>query len=262
MNYYSQISDFRDLNPSQEVNEALSSLVESVVSLGGPENIEEHIQMLNQISTEERIHLQKLCAKAESLLEKFWAEKMLIEDASITDFPYFGNYLELVQREMHILNLTDAQKESGFTFIGGGAIPFTPIILAQKYGIRSIVVDIDTTAIELSKRLVQKLNLEDQIEIIEADGAHFNGYTNSGVIFVAALAGVDQQTKAAIFKSIWSQVSSDQILITRSSWGARQLLYPTVNTIAGFRKISEYHPDDYVINSVLVFEKENEYEES
>ncbi|PKA54666.1 Nicotianamine synthase [Apostasia shenzhenica] len=78
-----------------------------------------------------------------------------------------------------------------------------------------------------------------------------------GVIFLAALVGVDREQKAAVVEHLARSMAPGAMLVVRSAHGARMFLYPVVEPadLKGFEVLSVYHPNDEVINSVVIARK-------
>ena len=138
--------------------------------------------------------------------------------------------------------------------IGGGPIPLTAIVLAQKYGVPSVVLDSDAEAINLSEKIIAGLGLQRQITCIHSSGENCKVYHEYSLIFVATLAGIDSEDKQRIFAAIKSQSAPDTYILTRSSHGAKKLLYlPIDQAIQGqFETVIDIHPDDDVMNSIIL----------
>lgn len=118
---------------------------------------------------EESQLLPALCGKAEALMEKWWARRLLgrsaLEMDDLQSFWYFRNYLELVDAECTLLPIRNA---AHVTLIGSGALPLTALLLHHKFGVRSIVcVDQDDEANELSQELILRLSCDRSIHVHE-----------------------------------------------------------------------------------------------
>ena len=48
-------------------------------------------------------------------------------------------------------------------------MPLTAIILAQKWGVRSVLVEKDEEAVELSRGLIEALGLQEKIAVVASD---------------------------------------------------------------------------------------------
>nr|GEZ97514.1 nicotianamine synthase, S-adenosyl-L-methionine-dependent methyltransferase [Tanacetum cinerariifolium] len=76
------------------------------------------------------------------------------------------------------------------------------------------------------------------------------------VIFLAAL-GVNIDDKNKVIHHLAKYITPGAILMLRCVHGARAFLYPVVdpNVLDGFNVLSIFHPDDDVINSVVISRK-------
>lgn len=244
---YSQISKLTDLNPTNKVNQLFSKLVSLAIS-----DIYEHTLHLQK-----QTHLQQICSQSEYLLERFWANKIAISSdppVTLTTFPYYQNYLDLVQLEFFSLKGCTQHQIHHFLFVGGGPLPLTAIILAKEYGVSVTVLDYDHDACLASKLLISKLGLQNQINIINQDGSSYLDYGKYDVISVAALAGTDDTVKKNILLQIKSNAKPKTHILARSAWGNRQLLYKSIDRqlYEIFTPIIEVHPQNHVVNSVII----------
>nr|GEZ44906.1 nicotianamine synthase, S-adenosyl-L-methionine-dependent methyltransferase [Tanacetum cinerariifolium] len=80
---------------------------------------------------------------------------------------------------------------------------------------------------------------------------------NYDVIFLAALVGMNIDDKSKVIQHLAKYMAPAAILMLRSAHGARAFLYPVVdpNVLHGFNVLSIFHPDDDVINSVVISRK-------
>lgn len=74
---------------------------------------------------------------------------------------------------------------------------------------------------------------------------------------MAALVGLDKEQKVAVVEHLARYMAPGAMLVVRSAHGARMFLYPVIDPgdLKGFEVLSVYHPDDEVINSVIVARK-------
>nr|GFB61230.1 nicotianamine synthase, S-adenosyl-L-methionine-dependent methyltransferase [Tanacetum cinerariifolium] len=77
------------------------------------------------------------------------------------------------------------------------------------------------------------------------------------VIFLAALVGMKIDDKNKVIQHLAKYTTPGAILMLRSAHGARAFLYPVVdpNVLDGLNVLSILHPDDDVINSVVISHK-------
>ena len=60
---------------------------------------------------------------------------------------------------------------SKLAFIGCGPVPMSLILMSRSYGIRSVGLDGSSGTVELSKKVIEYLGLENDIEIVHGDGS-------------------------------------------------------------------------------------------
>ncbi|KAI3752599.1 hypothetical protein L2E82_24633 [Cichorium intybus] len=77
------------------------------------------------------------------------------------------------------------------------------------------------------------------------------------VIYLAALVGVDIDEKVKVIDHLAKYMAPGALLMLRSAHGARVFLYPVVDAqqLQGFEVLSVFHPNDDVINSVVISRK-------
>lgn len=259
---YQKLKKLDDLSPNPEVNGLFSELVEYVLTFNNlePEEAEKHIK--GMVNDGEITELQVICGLGEAALERYWAREIIEHSQELTSFPYYQNYVDLTKLEMSLLDQEDRDWcDFPVLFIGGGSLPMTAIMLAYSGGIKSTIVDIDAEAIRLAEQVISQLGLSHLISVQSSDGANFSDYKNYKTIYVAALAGLGDKPKQLIFQQIAAQVSGQQLLVARSSWGARQVLYRQLPDLSefGLKQVLKFDPRDGIVNSVVILrKKENE----
>ncbi len=111
-------------------------------------------------------------------------EKFAYSFEILTEF-YIKFYSETVEKEIIMANISTKDK---ILVIGCGSIPATTILIGKKF--KLISIDKDPIAIKKAKKLIKKLNLEENIRIINADGFKFS-LSDFDVIFM--LYGIKRQ---------------------------------------------------------------------
>jgi len=245
---YIQITKLESYTPTPKVDELFSALVAFVLN-----NKEENVSLTQT----QRKKLQQISAKAEFELEWFWAQKIstsIEPKETLQNFPYIKNYQKLTALEWNALQACCNQVFQKALFVGGGPLPLSAILLAQHYKQEITILDNDEEACRLAERVISVLGLEKSVKIIHTDANEYLAYGDHTVIFVAALAGVDEVEKSAIVSKIKKLSVPHTHILLRSSWGSRKLLYPAVHAsqFAGLEHVIEIRPEDDVINSILI----------
>ncbi len=129
-------------------------------------------------------------------------------------------YRRMVEKEAGLANLKSGDK---ILHIGGGSFPFTAIHLALK-GHRVQAIDIDEKAVENARRIVEKWNLENQIEVIQADGVDVSG-EGFDVVWIS----LHVHPKDKIIKKMLRTLPSSGRILYRNPRGILCRLYPTID---------------------------------
>ncbi|GJW87554.1 nicotianamine synthase, S-adenosyl-L-methionine-dependent methyltransferase [Tanacetum coccineum] len=230
---YDKLSNLETLKPSKDVDNLFTQLVHACIPHSSinvatlPANIQEI-----------RSKLIRLCGEAEGLLEAHFSTilgsyKNPLHHLNI--FPYYSNYLKLGRLEYDILNkhcsTTTQKTPERVAFIGSGPLPFTSIVLAS-YHLKDTTFhnyDIDSMANSMA----------------------------SFQLIMTSLVGMNIEDKNKVIQHLAKYMAPGAILMLRSAHGARAFLYPVVdpNALHGFDVLSIFHPDDDVINSVVISRK-------
>jgi nicotianamine synthase len=212
-----------------------------------------------QVATSRQIlKVQKISAETESELEKFWA-RLVIKSSNpleaLRSFPYLDNYEELTKREVELiehsgLKLHSKQKA---LVVGSGPLPLSAYVLHCQTGIRIDHVDSSSEAIQLCEQLMDCLGVSSNY--YEALGESVELQDTYDLILIAALAGSTAKDKQKIIDTVLPHLAEGGRIVIRSAKGSRMLLYPGIESseIQGVKLFEEYHPSDYIINSVFVY---------
>jgi nicotianamine synthase len=245
---YNTIVQLKSLKPSKETNEAFSSLVEFC----------ERNHPISLKSNEVE-RLRDLCSIAEYEMELYWSKKICDSKNPYKDleaFWYYKNYEQLV--ELEYSNSACLYKNiKNVIFVGGGPLPLTAIMLYKKYNIACSILERDKTSYLRSLALVEKLGLSNGVKIINKDAKDYTGYNAFDIIYVAAMVGQDENTKAAVISLIHAQLEVGKIMVCRSSHGTRKLLYTPITRehLSGLNPVLEVRPYNSIINSFFILQK-------
>ncbi|KAK9073911.1 hypothetical protein SSX86_006505 [Deinandra increscens subsp. villosa] len=262
---YHKISKLETLKPSNDVNRLFTELVTICIP---PSSI--NMTTLPPNIQETRSNLIRLCGEAEGCLEAHFSTLLATFPNPINHlniFPYYSNYLKLSQLEFDILTRHYSVTEpdavpTRVAFVGSGPLPLTSIVLASYHLKESTFhnYDIDHSANSLASRLVasdddlSKRMFFHTTDIINVT----DGLKEYDVVFLAALVGMNIDDKVKVIKHLAKYMAPGAILMLRSAHGARAFLYPVVDPedLQGFEVLSIFHPQDEVINSVVIARKD------
>lgn len=259
---YDKISKLETLKPSKNVDTLFTQLVLTCIP---PSSI--NISNLPRNIQEIRSKLIRLCGEAEGHLEAHFSTILASFPNPIHHldvFPYYSNYLKLSRIEYNILNKNysaHAGPPKLVAFVGSGPLPLTSIVLAS-YHLKETTFhnyDIDPLANSMASRLVSPDHDLSQRMIFHTTDIMdvTDELKEYDVIFLAALVGMDIDEKVKVVQHLAKYMAPGSILMLRSAHGARAFLYPVVDPqhLQGFEVLSVFHPDDDVINSVVISRK-------
>jgi precorrin-6B methylase 2 len=143
--------------------------------------------------------------------------------------------------------------EQKFVFIGSGPLPLTLILFNKTFGVQGIGIEMLPDVAELSRKVIDKLGLSSQIEVIVGDETCLNDI-DYDIVMVAALA----EPKERVFTNIWDSVETSTPVIYRTYTGMRAILYSPVTERAtrGFHKVVMILPTGKVNNTSVLIRKE------
>ncbi len=185
-------------------------------------------------------------------LETEKAEEILKSDNpwdTLRSFHFYNRYQSLIKNENQLVKFTPDQK---MVFIGGGPLPLTSILLNRYYDVNSVSIEIIPEVAELSCRVIEKLRLQSDIEVITGNETALKDVEYT-VVMVAALA----EPKERIFANLWEILDKKTPVIYRTYTGMRAILYSPVTEKAtrGFHKEVMILPQGKVNNTSVLIRK-------
>jgi hypothetical protein len=116
-------------------------------------------------------------------------------------------------------------------FIGSGPFPITAILLHRLTGKRVDCLELDNESANISRRVLNKIGMDDAIHVHVGNGSTFN-LQPYDVVLAALLA----KPKDAIMKNVLKSGQPDCSVLCRTSEGMRRLLYEPTSSeaLAGF----------------------------
>ncbi len=141
----------------------------------------------------------------------FFSLSQLAERFAVRFTIFAKLYFNLFYRNMLAKELALASLKPGASVlhIGGGAYPYTAIFLAQR-GYRVHACDCDITAVEISKKLVARSGLIDQISIIHENGCKVD---SSG--YDAVWVSLNICPKERVLEQSWASLKDGGTLVYR-----------------------------------------------
>lgn len=150
--------------------------------------------------------------------------------ATLDTFHFYERYQGLLTNESKLAHWHD---DKTFVFVGSGPLPLTLILFREKFGCKCIGIEIQEEVAELSREVIQKLGLDDGIEILVGDETLLKDI-DFDILMVAAFA----EPKERVFANVWEIVDEKTPVLVRTYSGMRAILYaPLTDTILrGFHK--------------------------
>nr|AWW17542.1 nicotianamine synthase [Triticum monococcum subsp. monococcum] len=256
------IGELPSLSPSPAVNALFTELVTSCIPASTVD-----VDALGPEAQEMRARLIRLCADAEGHLEAHYSDLLAAHDNPLdhlTLFPYFNkDYIKLSQLEHGLLRHVPGPAPARVAFLGSGPLPLSSLVLAARHLPDASFdnYDISGEANGRASRLVRNDADAGALMARTADVADVRtelaGYD---VVFLAALVGTAAEEKARLVEHLGRHMAPGAALVVRSPHGARGFLYPWVVDPeeirrGGFEVLTVHHPEDEVINSVIIARK-------
>nr|BAB17823.1 nicotianamine synthase 2 [Oryza sativa Indica Group]BAB17826.1 nicotianamine synthase 2 [Oryza sativa Indica Group] len=259
---HAAISKLPSLSPSAEVDALFTDLVTACVPASPVD-----VAKLGPEAQAMREELIRLCSAAEGHLEAHYADMLAAFDNPLDHlarFPYYGNYVNLSKLEYDLLvRYVPGIAPTRVAFVGSGPLPFSSLVLAAHHLPDAVFDNYDRcgAANERARRLFRGADegLGARMAFHTADVATLTGELGAyDVVFLAALVGMAAEEKAGVIAHLGAHMADGAALVVRRH-GARGFLYPIVDLEdirrGGFDVLAVYHPDDEVINSVIVARK-------
>ncbi|WP_018922738.1 nicotianamine synthase family protein [Salsuginibacillus kocurii] len=242
-----------DLSPANPlINETLSALVHKLSTpINSSCEVVEH-PPIQAIKDDMIAHLAAAEYEMENYFGRVFAERASrLEDLS--SFLYWDNYKELTKTEVSKLHelISSPHELNHICFIGSGALPLSPLLLAETLHATIDCLDIEKTPYMIGKALVHRLQKEEQLNYVYQDGKTFN-YQAADLVFIASLVPDKEKIVRQIFRT-----NPKAIIALRSAEGIHRLLYHPVHIAGmeqlGYQLIGNTVADSYIINSTLFF---------
>ncbi|KAI4994471.1 hypothetical protein ZWY2020_034112 [Hordeum vulgare] len=256
---HAAIAKVPSLSPSPDVDALFTDLVTACVP---PSPVD--VTKLGSEAQEMQEGLIRLCSEAEGKLEAHYSDMLAAFDNPLDHlgmFPYYSNYINLSKLEYELLAryVPGGIAPARVAFIGSGPLPFSSYVLAARHlpDAMSDNYDLCGAANDRASKLFRAdTDVGAHMSFHTANVADLTGELAAyDVVFLAALVGMAAEDKA---KGI-AHMADGAALVVRSAHGARGFLYPIVDPQdigrGGFEVLAVCHPDDDVVNSVIIAQK-------
>ena len=164
-------------------------------------------------------------------------------------FHFYERYENLLKNESELVPFDENTK---LVFIGSGPLPLTLIMFNKLFGCKCIGIENQPSVAKLSRHIIRRLGLADDIEIVIGDERYVK-HLDYDVIMVAAFA----IPKSKVFGNLWEIVDKDTPILYRTYSGMRQMLYEPVKDVdlRGFHQEAKKLPTGKVNNTSVLIKK-------
>ena len=148
-------------------------------------------------------------------LERENAMKILESDNPrevLDSFHFYDRYIGLIENEMQLAK-----------FLGSGPLPLTLIMFNMVTGCKCIGIEQFEDVAELSRKVLKRLGLDKDIEIITGDEKTIADL-DYDILMIAAFA----EPKDRVFANVWEVVDEKTPVLYRTYTGMRAILYSPV----------------------------------
>ncbi|KAH7406589.1 Nicotianamine synthase [Phaeosphaeria sp. MPI-PUGE-AT-0046c] len=267
---YTSLSSLPSLAPGEEINGLLTRLVQLCIEPHSPSFTSSFFAINSVPSLCES--LRPICASAEGELEAHWAQRICTEACApaappskkelLGLFPYHQNYIDLSLIECATLSAFLSKPAQRVAFVGSGPLPLTSLCMLDRYPEATVHnIDRDEDALRVSSELCEKLGYRGMTfareDVMCADSGSATPWADFEVVFLAALVGMDTESKLSILASLAQKMRPGALVVARSARGLRAVLYPVLELSmeldkTGLEVLAEVHPWTKVVNSVIV----------
>jgi L-amino acid N-acyltransferase YncA len=190
-----------------------------------PENSPATLIAQNELNPEEYTYLNNAYCRWETEIEFRFSEAILAgEETDFTRYLLSDRFDTLIRRELKLLAGPPPER---ILFIGSGPLPISAFYLHRLTGKRIDCLDRDQAAVEVSRRVIDKLGLNDALHVFSGVGENFN-IGDYDLIVIALLA----KPKRRILRNVRKNAAPGCRVLCRTSYGLRRLVYePTAEDV-------------------------------
>jgi nicotianamine synthase len=253
---YTELAQRSTLAPAEDVNR----LFHRLVALTATPDDELAAGVLGDPRVQAILHpLRALSAAGEYALEIHWAGRIIAHPQphqELTRFTFYENYTDLMRLEYATLSSLNPRLRTALV-VGAGPLPMTALLLSRDYRLATTIVDKDADALRLGAGVLQSLEPAPARAALCTDILDFTALAEYDFIHLAALAGVESETKARIIAHLWQWMRPGAFLLLRTAEGLRTLLYPPIalQSLAGFTLQVSVRPLNHIVNSFIIVQK-------
>jgi hypothetical protein len=162
----------------------------------------------------------------------------------LRNYYYYKDYERLITREQEMVGFAPYER---LAYIGGGALPLSLILYQQLFGIRGVSIEKDPELAEISRKVLNHLDLRSHIHVIQGDETRL-----AEIEFEGFIVDAQAQPRKRVFTHLHASAPAEAKIVYRACSGLlNSQLSP--EDLSCFRKMGESPPTGRVKNtSVLV----------
>lgn len=202
--------------------------------------------------------------QAEQELEKHFARLIIargiqrngLEWPDMRIYPWFKDYPAIFEFEYKVLGqaLAEMAPLSAIGYIGPGALPLIPMMLAEKTGKNILSVDTDVDSCDLGNRICEDMGYSDQIRIFWGDGMSADMLMGSGLVI---LSNSPQHNDAGLLGILTAL--NPRYVYARIPAGLAGAIFPSVQplliTALGYEMIEHARSNGSSTNDGMLFRR-------
>ena len=170
---------------------------------------------------------------------------------TLNSFHFYERYIGLINNES---KLTKFNEDKTLVFVGSGPLPITLLMFNEVFGCKCIGIEINEEVANLSKKVLKRLDLDNDIKIIVGDETAIADLEYD-ILMIAAFA----EPKDKVFSNVWKLVDEKTPIIYRTYTGMKSILYSPVKDedLEGFKKEVMILPTGTTNNTSVLISKIN-----
>lgn len=157
----------------------------------------------------------------ETRFESRFAHRLIDGEETLSDYPFYEKFDELVRREIALLEGARPRK---MLFIGSGPLPISAIVMHLQTGVPVDCVALDSSVVPVSRQVVENCGFGSLVRVQGSADADYD-VSDYDLVVVGLLA----RRKKAILTKLRKRCRPGCEILCRTSHGLRQLIYESAS---------------------------------
>lgn len=129
----------------------------------------------------------------------------------LRDYFFYKDYQSLIIREQEMTGFAPYER---LAYIGGGALPLSLILYQQLFGIRGVSIEKDPELAEISRKVLQHLDLSSHIHVIPGDETRL-----AEIEFEGFIVDAQAQPRKRVFTNLHASAPAEAKIVCRTCAG-------------------------------------------